>query len=72
MINDYISFEAECSELEGLILNKPIAISNYEWYRDIIQCIHTAHNSVNTQSIQNSICLPTLWNILLYSLEMIF
>lgn len=54
MINDYICFEAERSELEGLILNKPIPISNYEWYRDIIQCIHTAHNSVNTQSTQTT------------------
>ena len=57
LINDYVCFNAERSELEGILLNKPIPISNYEWYHDVIQCIHTVHNSVNVQRDQTSVFL---------------
>lgn len=57
MVNDYVCFMADAEDLEGLILNKPIPLSRYEWYHDIIQCIHAVHNSVNTQRVQTSVFL---------------
>ena len=59
MINDYVCFMADTEDLEGLILNKPVPLSHFEWYHDIIQCIHAVHSSVNTQRAQTSVFFAT-------------
>ena len=49
MINDYVVFSAEKSELEGLMLNKPLSLARPEQYHNIIRSIDIEHRSANAR-----------------------
>ena len=54
MVNDYIRFTATEDELEGLILNKPLPLSQPERFHNIIRCLHAEFNTVNVHRISTS------------------